>query len=130
MPCLEISMPRQNPSIRERLTRALTNDFAEYANYDVAAFGIRFYEYYVGEAANAGVVWDGHTGKPYIHFKLFIPERTGQEKRALIKAFTDSFTRCTGKPEWEPVIYFIEPDDDSIGFAGKSLAEHKRDLQS
>jgi phenylpyruvate tautomerase PptA (4-oxalocrotonate tautomerase family) len=130
MPCLEISMPRQNPSIRERLTRALTNDFAENANYDVSALGIRFYEYYTGEAANGGINWDGKTGKPYIHFKLYIPKRTEQEKRDLIKAFTSSFTRCTGRPDWEPVIYFIELDDDSIGFGGESLAEHKRNPQA
>ena len=126
MPCLEISMPRQEPGVRDKLARALTNDFAEYANYDVSTFGIRFNEYFTGEVVNGGVIWDGKTGKPYIHFKLFIPRRTEQERRDLIKAFTQSFTRCVGKPEWKPVIYFIEPDDESIGFGGKLLADHKK----
>ncbi len=126
MPCLEISIPKLSPDQKEKLVGRLTSDFEQYANYDVEAFGIRFYEYDVSESANAGKLWDGKTGKPYIHFKMLIPARTKSEKSKMIRAFTKSLTETLGNPDWAPVIYFIEPDDDSIGFGGKSLAEHKR----
>lgn len=127
MPCLEISIPKQKPEVRVNLINSLTDDFAKYANYDVEAFGIRFNEYDISESANAGVPWDGKTGKPYVHFKMFIPNRTVKEKSDMIHAFTSSFAKCLGCDDWAPVIYFIELDDDSVGFSGKTLAEHKQD---
>ena len=130
MPSLEISLPRQTKDVREKLVSKLTDDFARYTNYDVEAFGIRFLEYDVGESANAGRIWDGKTGKPYIHFKMFIPRRTVTEKSNMIKAFTESFADCLGRSDWAPVIYFCELDDDSVGFSGKSLAEHKNSSSS
>lgn len=125
MPCLEISMPRQSSRIKQKLADKLTKAFENHANYDVAAFGIRFYEYDIGETVNGGVVWDGKTDKPYIHFVLHIPARTLAEKRNLILGFSLEFTDCLGKPDWTPVIYINEYADDCIGYDGLTVIDHK-----
>lgn len=126
MPCLEISMPRQSSQTRQKIARQLAKLFAVYANYDAEALGIRFYEYDIGEAANGRAIWDGRTGKPYIHFKLHIPVRTIGEKKNLIEKFTQAFTDCLNKPDWQPVIFINEYSDDNIGYDGLSLSDHKK----
>lgn len=127
MPCLEISMPEQDQAIRAKLVQKLTEVFEKYSGYDVKAFGIRFYEYSIGRSANGGAIWDGNTGKPYIHLKLDIPIRTIAEKKDLIAGFTEVFTECLGKPEWTPVIYINEYSNDNIGYDGFTLSDHKPD---
>jgi len=126
MPYLEISMPRQNGEIRRELAEKLTQAFRRSSSYPVEALGIRFYEYDIGESVNGGILWDGHTGKPYIHFVLHIPKQTCDEKAKLITHLTDAFTKCLKEPDWQPVIYINEYPNENIGYDGLSIARHKK----
>ena len=126
MPCLEISMPRQSDEIKQLLAGKLTEAFKLSSSYPIEALGIRFYEYNIGESVNGGIIWDGHTGKPYIHFVLHIPKQTNDEKTNLISNLTETFTQCLNKPDWQPVIYINEYPDENIGYDGLSIAQHKK----
>ena len=129
MPCLEISVPKLNVETKKQLAQKLTDVFVTCTNMSADIFGIRFNEYEIGETASGGILWDG-TGdkKPYHHFVYYCGRMKRKEKQALISSFSQAYTGCIGKPEWNPVIFICELPFDNIGVEGKLLSEFDEKL--
>ncbi len=123
MPCLEISVPKLDQNKKEILAAKLTKVMAETTQLPIEIFGIRFFEYDVGESSNAGKLWDGKNGKPYHHFKLYICRLKAEIKKKLIAVLTDTYIEIIGDLNWKPVIFIIETPYENIGVEGKPLSE-------
>jgi len=123
MPCLEISVPKLDHNKREILAAKLTKVMADVTQLPTEIFGIRFLEYDVGETSNEGKLWDGKTGKPYHHFKLYIGPLKVEIKKKLIAVLTDTYIETIGNRNWKPVIFIIETLFENIGVEGKPLSE-------
>ena len=54
MPCLEISLPKIDNQIKEKLTYELTKVFEQSTKFGADIFGIRYHEYEAGQAASGG----------------------------------------------------------------------------
>jgi phenylpyruvate tautomerase PptA (4-oxalocrotonate tautomerase family) len=122
MPCLMISMPRSNAEIKKQLTSDLTDAFTASTRFPKDTLGIRFLEYDPGEAANEGRLWDGSTGKPYLHMVLYSPRLQSAEKKTLIKALSKAFVDAIGDPKWIPVIFLNELSHENIGVDGQKVS--------
>jgi 4-oxalocrotonate tautomerase len=123
MPCLEISMPKTEARIKEKLSKELTRVFEMDSGFDGKIFGIRFNEYSDNEAASGGKICLHDETRPYIHFLLYIPRIKREVKQKLVESFTRVFTECLGKPMWKPVIHINEHPYDNVGVEGKLLSD-------
>ena len=123
MPCLEISLPRIDRKKKELLSSQLTEAFANTTGFDASIFGIRFLEYTEGEVATGGIIWDGQTGRPYLHMLLYCPRLKRTAKQKLVDSFTTLFTECLDEPDWKPVIHICEHPYDNVGVDGKLLSD-------
>ncbi|KAA3632079.1 MAG: hypothetical protein DWP97_11715 [Calditrichaeota bacterium] len=123
MPCLEISMPEVDRQTKEKLTDALTTVFAQTTKFGAEIFGIRFHEYKEGQSASGGNVWDGRSGRPYLHMLLYIPRINRETKQKLVARFTDAMIETVGKESWMPVIHICEHPYDNVGVEGKLLSD-------
>jgi len=123
MPCLEIIIPEIDLEIREKLSVKLTEAFAASTKFPADIFGIRFMEYKAGEAANGGKVWDGKTGRPYLHFLLYCPRIDRMVKQNVVRSFTKAYTESIENPDWKPVIHICEHPYDNIGVEGELLSD-------
>lgn len=123
MPCLEIVIPGVDPKIKEVLAERLTKAFAESTKFPTDIFGIRFIEYKPGETASGGKMWDGKSGRPYIHFLLYCPRIDRKAKQDLVKSFTKAYTDCIENTEWKPVIHICEHPYDNVGVEGELLSD-------
>ena len=123
MPCLEVSMPRTNQKTKRLLTARLTEVFVSCTDFSAHSLGIRYWEYNLGQAANEGRLWDGQTGKPYLHLVLHSPRMRGTQKQKLIEALTSAFVECVGKPDWKPVIFLSEYPYDNVGVDGRPISQ-------
>ena len=123
MPCLEISLPKIDIGTKEKLTHALTKVFAESTKFGAEIFGIRYHEYEAGQSASGGVVWDGRSGRPYLHMLLYIPRINRAMKQMLVEKFSTSFVETVGKENWIPVIHICEHPYDNVGVEGKLLSD-------
>lgn len=123
MPCLEISMPTTSHEVKIKLTAGLTEAFDKSTTFGTAIFGIRFHQYETGEAASGGSVWDGETGRPYLHMLLYCPRVDRATKQNLVKSLTLAFTTAVGKDDWKPVIHICEHAYDNIGVEGSLLSD-------
>ena len=74
MPCLEISVPKLENNIKTVLVERLTKAYVDSTGLEARIFGIRFYEYSIGDSANEAILWDGKKGKPYHHFVFSGPK--------------------------------------------------------
>ena len=123
MPCLEISAPKLDENKKEILAAKLTKVMADTTQLPIEIFGIRFFEYELGETSNEGKLWDGKNGKPYHHFKLYIGPLKVEIKKKLIAVLTDTYIETIGNQNWKPVIFIIETPYENIGVEGKPLSE-------
>ena len=123
MPCLEISVPKLTLENKRRLAKSFTEAFVASTKMPAEIFGIRFYDYEIGETANGGSLWDSSRGKPYHHFVFYGGRLQCDVKKKLIESFSQAYTNCIGKPEWKPVIFICELPFDNIGVEGKPLSE-------
>ncbi|MCP4583735.1 MAG: hypothetical protein GY839_19160 [candidate division Zixibacteria bacterium] len=123
MPCLELSIPRLDFETKQALNARLTEAFVDNTRFDADIFGIRYLEYDKDQTSSGGKKWSGGDEKPYIHFVFYGPRLTHNEKQKLVKAFTESYTDCIGKSNWQPVIYIIELPYDNIGVKGSLLSK-------
>ncbi len=123
MPCLEISMPRVDAETKEKLSDALTKVFDESTKFGAEIFGIRYHEYDIGQSASGGTVWDGRSGRPYLHMLLYIPRIDRATKQMLVEKFSQAFVQVIGKENWVPVIHICEHPYDNVGVEGKLLSD-------
>ncbi len=123
MPCLEISMPKVDAEIKEKLTDALTNAFADSTKFGAEIFGIRYHEYDAGQSASGGIVWDGQSGRPYLHMLLYIPRINRATKQILVEKFSQVFVETIGKENWLPIMHICEHPYDNVGVEGKLLSD-------
>lgn len=123
MPSLEISIPRLERDKKELLAKKLTKVMADTTQLPQEAFGIRFFEYDIGETSNNGKLWDGSDGKPYHHFILYIGHMEDDIKKKLISILTETYIEAIGKADWKPVIFICEIPFENIGVEGKPLSE-------
>ncbi len=123
MPCLEVSVPKLTLENKSQLAKSLTEAFVAITGMPADVFGIRFFDYEIGESVNGGKLWDGSSGKPYHHFVLFSGRLQCDVKKKLIESFSQAYTGCIGKPDWKPVIFICELPFDNIGVDGKPLSE-------
>ncbi len=123
MPCLEIVIPEIDKDIKIKLANKLTEAFASSTNFPPEIFGIRFIEYKPGETASGGEVWDGKTGRPYLHFLLYCPRIDKTAKQNVVKKFTDAYTDCIGNNDWRPVVHICEHPYDNVGVEGELLSD-------
>jgi phenylpyruvate tautomerase PptA (4-oxalocrotonate tautomerase family) len=122
MPCLEISLPRTELAVKQRLIAALTDIGVDVAGFGCDVFRIRFHEYGIGEAGMAGKLWDGENN-PFLHFLLYCPRLRRSVKKRLIVEMSKAFVDVLGKPGWFPVCHICEHPYDNIGASGMPLAE-------
>jgi phenylpyruvate tautomerase PptA (4-oxalocrotonate tautomerase family) len=127
MPCLEVSLPRTELAVREKLMTALTDIGVDVAGFGRDVFRIRFCEYDVGEAGMAGKLWDGNHN-PYLHFLLYCPRLKQSVKQRLITEMSRAFVEIVEQPEWFPVFHICEHPYDNIGASGKPLVEKYPEL--
>lgn len=123
MPSLEISMPKTDPATRAKLAEALTKVFADSTRFGAEIFGIRFNEYEPNQTASGGILCDGHSGKPYLHFLLYIPRIDRTTKQKLVEGFSQAFTTVIGHDDWLPVIHIDEHPYDNVGVEGELLSD-------
>jgi len=123
MPCLEIVIPEIDQKIKEVLAEKLTEAFAASTKFPAEIFGIRFMEYKPGETASGGKIWDGKTGRPYLHFLLYCPRIDRSAKQDVVKSFTKVYTECISNSEWKPVIHISEHPYDNVGVEGELLSD-------
>ncbi len=123
MPCLELSIPKLDDTKKELLAKKLTKVMAETTQLPPEIFGIRFFEYTIGETANDGILWDGSSGKPYHHFILYIGNMDEVIKKKMILVLTETYVEIIGKNDWKPVIFICEIPYENIGVAGQPLSE-------
>ncbi len=128
MPCLEITIPKLDNETRKLLTSRLTDAFAQASGFPADIFGIRFFEYGIGETANGGLLWDGKSGVPFLHFLLYIPRIKRSVKQKLVTAFSTAYTASTGKLDWKPVIHICEHPYDNVGVNGSLLSDSYEEL--
>ncbi len=123
MPCLEISIPKLDADKKELLAAKLTKVMADILQRSKEIFGIRFFEYDIGEASNAGKLWDGKNGKPYHHFILYIGHKEPDIKKKLISALTETYIEVIGETDWRPIIFINEFPFENMGVEGTPLSE-------
>jgi len=123
MPCLEITLPKLDIETKKKLSERLTAVFDRDTRFEAEIFGIHYNEYESGDSSSGGKMWDGETGRPYLHFLLYIPRLQRSEKQKLAISFTDTFTECVGKPDWKPVIHICEHPYDNVVVDGKLLSD-------
>jgi phenylpyruvate tautomerase PptA (4-oxalocrotonate tautomerase family) len=123
LPCLEISVPKLTLANKKQLAKQLTEAFVTSTGMPAEIFGIRFYDYEIGDTANGGNLWDGSGGKPYHHFVLFGGRLQCDVKKKLIESFSRVYAECLGKSDWKPVIFICELPYDNIGVEGRPLSE-------
>jgi phenylpyruvate tautomerase PptA (4-oxalocrotonate tautomerase family) len=128
MPCLEITVPKLDNETRKCLAANLTDAFALASGFPADIFGIRFFEYSIGEASNGGNLWDGENGVPYLHFLLYCPRIKRSVKQKLVSAFTTAYSESIGHPDWEPVIHICEHPYDNVGVSGELLSDSYDEL--
>lgn len=121
MPCLEISMPRVDVATKEQFSDALTNVFTDSTKFGAEIFGIRYHEYDAEQASSGGNVWDGRSGRPYLHMLLYIPRIDRATKQMLDERFSQAFVEVIDKENWLPVIHICEHPYDNVGVEGKLL---------
>lgn len=97
MPCLEVTVPKLELQTKERVAVLLTEAFASATPFGADIFGIRFFEYSLGDAAISGKLLDGKNDKIYLHFLLYCPRLKRSAKQKLVSSLTDAFTEATGK---------------------------------
>ena len=123
MPCLEISLPKLDHQIKEKLTYELTRVFEQSTNFGADIFGIRYHEYEAGQSASGGHIWDGRSGRPYLHMLLYIPRITRETKQKLVEKFSEVFVETVERESWLPVIHICEHPYDNVGVEGKLLSD-------
>jgi phenylpyruvate tautomerase PptA (4-oxalocrotonate tautomerase family) len=115
-------MPKTDLKKKELLSARLAEAFTASTRFSKEILGIRFFEYDPGEAANEGRLWDGRTGKPYLHMVLYSPRLQHSEKKDLIETLTKAFVDALGDPEWTPVIFLTELSHENIGVDGRQIS--------
>lgn len=123
MPCLEIYLPETNRETKSRLADRLTALFAECSGFPAEIFAIHFNEYQPDQIAIAGKLWDGQTGRPYLHMVLYIPRIKRSVKQKLVAEFSTAFAECVNHPDWKPVIHICEHPYDNVGVEGQLLSD-------
>ncbi len=123
MPCLELSMPKTDADTKAKLSEALTKVFDDSNKFPAEIFGIRYHEYDAGQSSNGGTVWDGRSGRPYLHMLLYIPRIDRPTKQMLVEKFSQAFVEVIGKADWLPVIHICEHPYDNVGVEGKLLSD-------
>jgi phenylpyruvate tautomerase PptA (4-oxalocrotonate tautomerase family) len=120
MPCLEITMPAADMSVKQELASALTGAFCSATGHAAEIFGIRFFEYGKGQTAIGGEL-DGEN--PYIHFLLYCPRLSRASKQSLASSLTEVYCKITGNQAWKPVIHICEHPYDNVVVEGRLLSD-------
>lgn len=109
-------------NIKRVLVEKLTEAYVASTGLEARIFGIRFFEYAIGDSANEGRLWDGHSGKPYHHFIFYGPRLSFASKQKLVASMTEAYTETVSQPEWKPVFFINEYSYDNIGAEGEVLS--------
>lgn len=124
MPCLEMTIPKQDTETKRRLAAALTDAFERATPFGREIFGIRFHEYESGETAVGGVLGtDRERGRPYLHFVLYCPRVSRKAKQAIVASFTTAYTDTIGDPLMKPIMHICEHPYDNVGVDGALLSD-------
>ena len=124
MPCLEITMPKQDIEAKRRLACALTDAFDQATPFGREIFGIHFTEYERGGAATGGnLCLDRENSRPYLHLALYCPRMTRKAKAQIVAAFTTAFVEVADDPNIKPVIHICEHPYDNVGVDGALLSD-------
>lgn len=123
MPCLEITLPRVDDDTRQALAAELNRAFVEATGFPGDIFGVRFFQYEVGEvSAGDGKIWNGE-GHPYLHMLLYCPRLGRAAKQKAAELLTRAFSKAAGNEGWKPVLHICEHPYDNVAIEGKLLSE-------
>ena len=123
MPSLEVSLPEVPDGVRLALAQSLTQAFTESTGHAAEIFGIRFFEYEPGHAAQGGQLIDRAYTNPYLHMVLYTPRLSRAAKGAVARALTDAFVKATGRSSWKPVIHMCEHPYENVAVNGELLVD-------
>ncbi|MCP4231831.1 MAG: hypothetical protein GY771_17010 [bacterium] len=121
-------MPRLDGATKEKLTRELTDVFAEVTGFPADIFGILFNEYEYGDAASGGRLCSSDDERPFIHFLLYSPRLKRKIKQRLATVLSEAFEIAVGHSGWSPVIHFCEHPYDNVAIEGELLSEKFAEL--
>ena len=121
MPCLEISLPKSDLSVKRDLCARLTDLVEEVAGFERGIFRVRFCEYEAGDAGTGGILWDGENGVPYLHAVLYCPRLKRSTKQKLVEGVMRIFPEALHHSDWLPVVHICEHPYDNIGGSGTWL---------
>jgi len=128
MPCLEVIMPETSTDVKKILSERLTQAFTESTGFSKEIFGIHYIEYEYNQTVSGGELSRGEN-RPYLHLKFYSPRLRRSVKQKVVKALTDSFVKCLGKPDWKPVIHLMEHPYDNVGVDGQLLSDAYEDCR-
>ncbi len=123
MPCLEISLPKISNDTKATLATELTRAFCETTGHDAEIFGIRFFEYEPGCAAQGGKLFTDNAVPPYLHLLLYCPRLKRSVKQILATRLTETFVKAANQPNWSPVIHICEHPYDNVVVQGIVLSD-------
>ena len=124
MPCLEVTLPRQEESTRVRLAEALTTAFAESTGLPADIFEIRFQQCDEGEFARGGkLITQRERACPYLHLVLYCGRMPRRVKQAIAGRMTAAITETLGEPNWKPIIHIQEHPYDNVVVDGELLSD-------
>jgi phenylpyruvate tautomerase PptA (4-oxalocrotonate tautomerase family) len=130
MPCMEITLPKIDTELKQRLSEALTRDFSESMGFPPDIFGIRFNEYDDNQASVGGtLIAKDFQERPYIHILFYCPRVSKSVKRKLGEQVNHSFFRIFEDSNWSPVIHICEHPYDNVVVEGKLLSDTYEECQ-
>lgn len=124
MPCMEITLPKTELSIKQKLATTLSLRFEESTNISADIFAIKFNEYEEGTSFVGGEMITSTIGnsRPYIHCLLYSPRLSKSIKSDLGNLFTETFIEAFNDENWWPVIHICEHPYDNVVVNGQLLS--------
>lgn len=116
MPCLEVTLPECERSVKAALADTLTTAMTEVTGHDASIFSVAFHELRSGSSALAGKLDAG----PYLHVVLYVTTLRREQKKQLVARFTDAVVAAFRHP---PIVHIVEHTRDDVGFQGKLLSD-------
>lgn len=116
MPCLEVTLPECERSVKAALADALTTAMTETTGHDRSIFSVAFHELRAGQSALAGKL----DGGPYLHVVLYVTKLAREQKQTLVARFTAAIESAFHRA---PVVHIVEHTRDDVGVEGKLLSD-------
>lgn len=116
MPCLEVTLPECERSVKAALADSLTSAFCESTGHDRAIFHVAFHELKPGQSAAGGKL---DAGK-YLHLLLYCPRLRRAQKQSVVAGFSAAVRASFGE---DPIVHIVEHPYDDVGVNGKLLTD-------